>query len=358
VPTKKPPRVFISYSHDSAEHEARVLSLATQLREDGIDVELDRFEEAPEEGWPAWMERQIREADFVLVVCTGIYLERIEDREQPDRGYGVIWEGRIIYNILYLQKLTADKFIPVLFEGASIQDIPLPLVGFTRYWPGIPAGYEALLRHLKRERRVPRPPLGHAKRLPSKGVSENSLPTVSSLEQLSRTMSNPRYADDIYRLDRVYDRRSVINNETIIVVVGTTVVAELLDRPSAELLRDEIDRRGGVYPYRRGIILTDRGWYDEAPAVAANSFIAIGGPPANKVAKELADWVPPQGSKEGKYEFPGLTSAVGFYRRSQSGLPQVGLWGKTANGTREAVERYLQRDDGLSAFLRMCWKDA
>jgi len=37
------PRVFVSYSHDSPEHSARVLALAQALRGHGIDVELDQF---------------------------------------------------------------------------------------------------------------------------------------------------------------------------------------------------------------------------------------------------------------------------------------------------------------------------
>ncbi|HEX9732715.1 MAG TPA: SEFIR domain-containing protein [Thermoanaerobaculia bacterium] len=35
----KPLRVFVSYSHDSAEHAERVLALADRLRRDGLDVE-------------------------------------------------------------------------------------------------------------------------------------------------------------------------------------------------------------------------------------------------------------------------------------------------------------------------------
>ena len=38
-----PPRVFISYSHDSLEHARRVLGLAERLREDGIDAQLDQY---------------------------------------------------------------------------------------------------------------------------------------------------------------------------------------------------------------------------------------------------------------------------------------------------------------------------
>jgi hypothetical protein len=38
-----PPRVFISYSHDSAAHEDRVLALANRLRGDGVDATIDQY---------------------------------------------------------------------------------------------------------------------------------------------------------------------------------------------------------------------------------------------------------------------------------------------------------------------------
>jgi hypothetical protein len=47
-----PPKVFISYSHDSGAHEDRVLDFANRLRKDGIDAESDRYENSPAEDWP------------------------------------------------------------------------------------------------------------------------------------------------------------------------------------------------------------------------------------------------------------------------------------------------------------------
>src|SRR5689334_12688989 len=68
------PKVFISYSHDSDEHRARVLALSERLREDGIETRLDQYlNGAPSEGWPRWMLNQLDEASFVLVVCTETY---------------------------------------------------------------------------------------------------------------------------------------------------------------------------------------------------------------------------------------------------------------------------------------------
>ena len=59
-----PPKILISYSHDSPEHEKRVLELANRLREDGIDCTIDQYVVSPAEGWPLWMDKQIRDSDF------------------------------------------------------------------------------------------------------------------------------------------------------------------------------------------------------------------------------------------------------------------------------------------------------
>ena len=59
------PSVFISYSHDSTEHADRVLALSDRLRADGIDCILDQYEVSPPEGFPRWMDRQIRAARFL-----------------------------------------------------------------------------------------------------------------------------------------------------------------------------------------------------------------------------------------------------------------------------------------------------
>src|SRR5262249_27518448 len=98
---ERPPKVFISYSHDSADHEQRVLNLANRLHSDGIDATVDQYETSPREGWPVWMERQIRESDFVLVVCTPAYLARAERREKEGVGKGAIWETWLTVQSIY-----------------------------------------------------------------------------------------------------------------------------------------------------------------------------------------------------------------------------------------------------------------
>ncbi|WP_374713384.1 toll/interleukin-1 receptor domain-containing protein [Symbiobacterium terraclitae] len=97
------PKVFISYSHDTEEHKRRVLDLANRLRREGIDCSLDRYEPFPSEGWPRWTERQIKWADYVLIVCTETYKRRVEGDEEPGRGLGATWEGRLITQAMYEQ---------------------------------------------------------------------------------------------------------------------------------------------------------------------------------------------------------------------------------------------------------------
>jgi hypothetical protein len=117
-------RVFVSYTHDSTAHRQRVVRLADQLRADGIDCEIDVFEEAPAEGWPAWMARQLREARFVLVVCTATYHRRATGRETPGTGLGARWEASLITQHMYETGGKNDKFIPIVFERADLKEIP------------------------------------------------------------------------------------------------------------------------------------------------------------------------------------------------------------------------------------------
>src|ERR1700680_4754460 len=111
-----PPKVLISYSHDSPEHEQRVLELSNRLRGDGIDCTIDQYVVVPEEGWTLWMERQVRDSNFVLMVCTPTYYRRVADEEEPGKGLGIRWEGRLIYQALYGEGRSNTKFILVLFE--------------------------------------------------------------------------------------------------------------------------------------------------------------------------------------------------------------------------------------------------
>jgi hypothetical protein len=164
-PRRSRPRVFISYSHDSSEHEARALSLANRLRRNGIDAVIDQYEVSPPEGWTLWMELQIHKADFVIVICTESYLRRVKKEEARGIGLGACWEAHLIYQSLYEEGTMNWRFLPVLFRNGRLDHIPGPLRGYTRYWVGTGTGYNSLYRHLTGQRLAKKPPLGPLKRL-------------------------------------------------------------------------------------------------------------------------------------------------------------------------------------------------
>jgi len=153
-------RVFISYSHDSPEHSRRVLDLCARLRQDGIDCWIDQFEVSPPEGWPQWMDRQVEQADFVLVVATETYLKRCTGQELPGKGLGVRWESLLVFQDLYDAGARNTKFVPVVFREEDARHVPKPLRGATRVSLAQAEGYQQLLRRLYNLPPAEAPPLG------------------------------------------------------------------------------------------------------------------------------------------------------------------------------------------------------
>ena len=131
----RPPTVFISYSHDSQEHADRVLELSDHLRADGIDCILDQYQDSPPEGFPRWMDRHIRDADFVLMICTPTYYRRVMGEEEPGKGHGVVFESTLIYQYIYNEGTSNTRFIPVLLERGDASAIPVPWQGVKKYRP-------------------------------------------------------------------------------------------------------------------------------------------------------------------------------------------------------------------------------
>ncbi|HEY0172380.1 MAG TPA: SEFIR domain-containing protein [Pyrinomonadaceae bacterium] len=160
------PKVFISYTHDSPEHMGRVLSLSDRLRAEGVDCHIDQYETSPPEGWPRWTSRQIEEADYVLVVCTGVYERRFKGSEEAGKGLGAQWEGAIITQELYTGAANNKKFIPVLFSPDDSHNVPRVLRGVQSYNLSRENGYTELYRRLTNQPRVRKPNLGSLKPLP------------------------------------------------------------------------------------------------------------------------------------------------------------------------------------------------
>jgi hypothetical protein len=188
--TARVPRVFISYSHDSSEHMNRVLALCNHIRSEGIDCRLDRYEQSPPKGWPRWMQNEIREADFVLVICTETYKRRFEGLESRAVGKGAKWEGAIITRQIYEAEGENTKFIPVVFTTEDQVCIPDVLYGATYYNVSTSDGYDLLYRRLSGQPAFPPPPIAEKLRpMPPLRIEQHFPPMQPSKAERSEHLT-------------------------------------------------------------------------------------------------------------------------------------------------------------------------
>ena len=165
---EKNPKVFISYSQDSVDFADKVLNFSNKLRQEGIDAILDQYEEAPPEGWPRWMETNIEESDYVLIIGSSGYLDKTTGKVGLGVGRGVKWESNLIYQKLYESDTLNPKFIPVVFDNDDLKFIPLPLRGSTYYNVSSDKGFDKLYWRLRGVSTKQKPPLGKLRPLPEK----------------------------------------------------------------------------------------------------------------------------------------------------------------------------------------------
>ena len=104
------PKLFISYCWSSQEHEQWVVDLATELRESGIDVILDKWDLKEGNDAIAFMEKMVTDSEIkkVVMICDEKYA-----RKADDRSGGVGTETQIISREVY-EKQDQNKFVAVL----------------------------------------------------------------------------------------------------------------------------------------------------------------------------------------------------------------------------------------------------
>lgn len=224
-------KVFISYSHDSAEHEAQVLRFADALRSHGIDAELDRYHQRPSQGWTAWCEEQLRPeiSSHVLMICTRTYHDRVQNLVEADKGHGAFWEGRIIHNYIYGAKRN-ERFIPVLFDGTTMEHIPIPIRNDQHYrisrFDLTDPGYEALYRDLTGQPHVTKPDLGNIVPRPAQQPLTTFVPLIASSRLPSASLLIGRESE-LALLDAAWSGDSKKNVVTIVAFggIGKTTLA-------------------------------------------------------------------------------------------------------------------------------------
>ena len=108
----KPVKLFISYSWSNAIHEQWVLDLATELRENSVDVVLDKWDLKEGHDAIAFMEKMVTDETIekVLIISDKIYAEKADQREK-----GVGTEAQIISSEIY-NSVRQDKFVAIVTE--------------------------------------------------------------------------------------------------------------------------------------------------------------------------------------------------------------------------------------------------
>ena len=115
-----PPRVFLSYTITSDEHAAWVESLATMLRENGINARLDMWHLRAGMDLPQFMCNEIALADRVIIVSNDQYAERADGRLG-----GVGWETMLIAGDLLTRSAEDSKYLVIARTRDLRRGVPM-----------------------------------------------------------------------------------------------------------------------------------------------------------------------------------------------------------------------------------------
>lgn len=120
-----PPRVMISYTRSSPEHQQWVDELFRFLRANGINAWLDTYFLRPGMDVVQWMCNELDLADRVILVCDEQYAARADRRHG-----GVGWETMIVQGDMYAD-MNRDrpedapaKYIPVVRSRSRDEGLP------------------------------------------------------------------------------------------------------------------------------------------------------------------------------------------------------------------------------------------
>lgn len=138
------PKVFLSYSHDSAEHKQWVLDLATRLVHGGIDARIDAWGVGGGTDLPHFMETQLAEVDRVIMVCTETYVKK------ANKGTGGVGYEKMIVTSSLMSSIGSTKIIPIIRQR-STNEVPTFLGSKLYYNFSNDNEFESVIDELMRE---------------------------------------------------------------------------------------------------------------------------------------------------------------------------------------------------------------
>ncbi|MNF52984.1 SEFIR domain protein [compost metagenome] len=117
------PKLFISYSWSSPDHQKWVLRLATELRENGVDVILDKWDLKEGHDANAFMEKMVSDESIKKVIMV---LDEQYSEKANKRSGGVGTETQIISAEVY-ESVNQNKFVAVVASRDQEGQAKLPI---------------------------------------------------------------------------------------------------------------------------------------------------------------------------------------------------------------------------------------
>ena len=215
-PTIEHPKVFISYAWGSQEYQNIVLSLASDLQSDGVEVLLDKWNLKEGHDTYAYMEQSVNDPTVtnVLILLDPVYAEKADGRSG-----GVGTETQIISPEIY-NNVTQEKFLPVVMERTKNGDIPKPqyLKGILHFDLSVDDKYndeyQRLVKRLFGVEIYTKPELGN---IPKWVTEESSISTGKRMVlQSLKKNTNPKIArnDFLELLNELKENIVSFNSET------------------------------------------------------------------------------------------------------------------------------------------------
>ncbi len=133
--------------------------------------------------------------------------------------------------------------------------------------------------------------------------------------------------------------------ETVLVVTGTELPAEMNDRPLAYHLKAEIDRRGQGRGFRKAVVVSDA-WFAQNRIFHLCAVVSVGGPGVNALAGTLVNELPMLVKRDDRVFVQG---------KWDGDEKRISLWGMDRATTRQAVETFIA-DGYCEQFLSAVWK--
>jgi hypothetical protein len=255
--------VFISYAWDDEEYRYWVIRLAARLRKDGVDARIDYWH--LEGNIPEFMNREIRQAHNVLVLCSPAYRERVLATEDGST-HGSGWEARLVTGGIFTRH--DNKMLVALARGEWKEAAPDFLYGqayFDLSGAKLESEYLNLLRRITGTEQkapplgelppdlAPEPPepldlknrLNTEAKSPLRGQSHRAIFNYSAKE--GRRLFAPRLRSRVGRETELNSLLRAIAPGTVVPIVGyansgkTHLVDSMLaDERCVESIRDSL----------------------------------------------------------------------------------------------------------------------